>query len=85
MINFTETEQYSPDFDRSVYYKMEYELKWNNTNDKLPEENENVLVYVDDWEQIAIGRYTGRVWIMENQKAIVLHWMELPYSPNELK
>jgi len=60
-------------------------MKWNNVRDIMPEDNKDVLVYVDAWDLIIVGRYTGRVWVVEDQTANVLHWMDLPYSPNELK
>lgn len=60
-------------------------MKWILTNDRMPEDNVDVLVYVPDWDLIQVGHYSGRVWIIENQTPIVIHWMELPYSPEELK
>jgi hypothetical protein len=59
-------------------------MKWICVFDRLPEGNEEVLVFAEGWDRATIGRYSrGHYWIAENTTTDVTHWMELPHKPQD--
>lgn len=57
--------------------------EWISIKDKLPQENEKVLAYIDDIKEMEVCRYTCKTfiaYIMWECKSVT-HWMPLPEVP----
>lgn len=63
----------------------ETQPKWNSVKEKLPENDDNYLVFTSDrnWEEIATYYGDGE-WLtldLTNLTPLVTHWMPLPSMP----
>jgi hypothetical protein len=58
--------------------------EWISVEDRLPEINEEVLIYPSGW--IMCGSFDGETWVDEDRVNPVFHvtyWMPLPMPPKE--
>lgn len=61
-------------------------MKWISVKDRLPEEGEKVLSYLQDYDEYKIDyiiEFPEPIWacVLERDQNHVTHWMELPESP----
>ena len=65
----------------------EEQPKWTSVEEKLPENDDNYLVFTSDKNEVEIATYYGDgEWLthdLTNLTRLVTHWMPLPLPPKE--
>lgn len=60
-------------------------MKWNNIKNKLPEDNQFILIFTLGCKWIELARYTQEKFIIKElnnlNRSCTTHWMPLPSPP----
>jgi hypothetical protein len=57
------------------------ERGWIPADERVPEDDDNVLIFLRESEDIVIGYWDGSLWYFRGDVVLVTHWMPLPDPP----